>query len=102
MQLAMMRAAERHGELIAHLQANALVLSEPHVVRIGRGTAANKAWLLGDKAQMFAIAAPLRLADEHAIPDARAVVFHRFRAWLGLRALIGSLQPREAVFERFA
>jgi hypothetical protein len=38
-QLLVMRAAEGHGEFIAHLQANALVLSEP--------TAANKAWLLG-------------------------------------------------------
>src|SRR6516162_618375 len=101
MQLAMMRAAERHGELIAHFQADALVLREPQVMRIGRRTATDQAWLLGDEAQVFAIAAPLRLADEHA-PGDRAVGFCRFRARLGLRALFGSLQPRESVLERFA
>ena len=102
MQLAMMRAAERHGELIAHFQADALVLREPQVMRIGRRTATDQAWLLGDEAQMFAVAAPLRLSDRHATPDGRAVVFRRVHAWRGLGALFGSLQAREPVFERFA
>ena len=102
MQLAMMRAAERHGELIAHFQADALVLREPQVMRIGRRTATDQAWLLGDEAQMFAVAAPLRLSDRHATPDGRAVVFRRVHAWRGLGALFGSLQVREPVFERFA
>ncbi|XYL29203.1 hypothetical protein ACRQ5Q_13620 [Bradyrhizobium sp. PMVTL-01] len=99
MQLSVMGTAERHGEFVAHLEAKALGLREPQVVRIGRVTAANEAGLLGDEAQVFAIAASLRLSNAHAPPAGCAIVVRRFRAW---RSRFGGLQARESVLERFA
>ena len=52
MQLPMMAAAERHRELIADFEAEGSRLRKPQVMRIGRLTSANEAWLRGNKPQM--------------------------------------------------
>ena len=45
MQLPMMAAAERHGELIADFEAQGSGLGKPQVMRIGRLPAADEAGL---------------------------------------------------------
>jgi hypothetical protein len=61
MQLPVMRAAQRYGELVAYLLSKAAGLGEPQVVRIARLSAADKARLLGHEAQVFPVAQPPRL-----------------------------------------
>ena len=58
MNLAVMAAAERHGELIAHLAAKGRMLGKAQMVRIRGHTAANEAWLFGDKSNVFVVANP--------------------------------------------
>ena len=60
MQLPVMHAAQRYGELVAHPLSESAGLSEPQVVRIARLSAADKARLLGHEAQVFPVAQPPR------------------------------------------
>ena len=70
MQLPMMRAAQRYGELVAHLLSESAGLGEPQVVRIARLSAADKARLLGHEAQVFSVAQPPRLRQsEHVLVE---------------------------------
>ena len=61
MDLAMMAAAERHGELIADLAAKRSMLGEAQMMGIGRPAATNQTGLLGDKPDVVAVANPARL-----------------------------------------
>ncbi len=61
MDLAMMAAAERHGELIADLAAKRLMLSKPQMMGIGGRTAANQTRLLGHEPHVLTVAKPTRL-----------------------------------------
>ena len=61
MQLTMMTAAERHGELVADLPAERPALGKAQVMGVGRFTAADQTSLLRDKAHMVAIANAPRL-----------------------------------------
>ena len=56
MQLAMMPAAERHGELVADFSAKRPALGKAQVMGVGRFAAADQASLLRDEADMVAIA----------------------------------------------
>ena len=60
MDLAMVAAAERHGELIAHFTAKRRMLGKAHMMRIRGPSAADEAWLFGDKSYVFTIADPAR------------------------------------------
>ena len=54
-QLAMMRATQRHGELVADLEAEPAGLREPQMVGVRGLTAAEEARLLGHKAQVLLV-----------------------------------------------
>ena len=56
MKLAVMTAAERHGELVAELAAKRPALGEAQVMGVGRFAAADQTGLLRYKAHMVAIA----------------------------------------------
>ena len=72
MQLPVMAAAQRYGELVADLQADGSGLREPQVMRIGGLSAADEAGLRGDELQMRLVTQPLRLGDgELALVDRR-------------------------------
>ena len=58
MHLAMMAAAERHGELVAHLAAKRRMLGKAQMMRIGGYAAANEAGLLDDEPHVLAVANP--------------------------------------------
>ena len=69
-QLAVMPAAERDGELVADLEAQGSGLGKPQVMRIGRLPAADEAGLCGDKPQMGLVAQPPEFSDgENALVD---------------------------------
>jgi hypothetical protein len=55
MDLAMVRATERHRELIADLACERSRLREPQMMRIGWSATANKAGLLDDAPEVVAI-----------------------------------------------
>ena len=57
----MMAAAQRHGELIAHLAAECAVLREAQMMGIEGLTAANQAWLLGHELDVVLVANAARL-----------------------------------------
>ena len=61
MDFAMMAAAERHGELIAGLSTERLLLGKAQMMRIGGRTAANQTRLLGHEPHVLTIAKPTRL-----------------------------------------
>ena len=61
MDLAMMAAAERHCEFVAHLSAKRAVLGKAQMMGIGGRTAANQTWLFGNEPHVLAIANPTRL-----------------------------------------
>ena len=70
MQLAMMTAAERYGELVADFETQRSGLRKPQVMRIGRLPAADQAGLRGDEPQMGFVAQPFGLGDgEKAFVD---------------------------------
>src|SRR5947209_5185663 len=58
-QVAVMAAAERHDELIAHLHTDRARLCEAEVMRISRLPAANDTGLRGNELQVRLIAQPL-------------------------------------------
>jgi hypothetical protein len=62
MQIAVMRAAERHGELVTDLQAKRAWLRKAEVMRIGRLAATDEAGLPGDELEMLLVADALWLA----------------------------------------
>jgi hypothetical protein len=62
MHLAMVPSAQRHGELIADLATESAGLGEAQMMRVRRGATADKTWLLGDTADMLAIADTARLS----------------------------------------
>ena len=62
-QLSVMAAAQRYGELITHLETDRPRLREPQVVGIGRLPAANQARLGGNKFQVCLVAQALGLGD---------------------------------------
>jgi hypothetical protein len=81
---AVMRAAERDGEFIAHFAAQRPRLQVAKMMRIGLFAAANEARLLGNIAKVLAVTiAPRCRNDEHALVDAvgplEAAVFFRAR-----------------------
>jgi hypothetical protein len=70
MNLAMMTAAERHGELIADFETQGSGLRKPQVMRIARLPAADEAGLRGNKPQMGFVAKTPRLGDgQNALID---------------------------------
>ena len=72
MQLPMMTAAERDGELVADFEAERSGLRKPQVMRIGRLPAADEAGLRGDELQMGLVTQPLGLGDgQKALVDLR-------------------------------
>ena len=70
MQLPMMAAAQRNGELIAHLEANGSGLCKPQVMRIGGLPAADDARLRRDEFQVCLVAQPFGFGNrELALVD---------------------------------
>ena len=68
--LLMVDGAEGYREFIADLEPKTPRLREADVMGVARRSAANKAGLLGDKAQMLLGANPFWFADgEHALVD---------------------------------
>ena len=56
MDLAMMTAAERHCEFVAHLSTQRPMLREAQMMRIGGCASTNQTWLFGDEPYVLAIA----------------------------------------------
>ena len=50
---AVVDGAERHGEFVAHFECNPSRLRVADMMGVGWGTAADDAWLLGDKAKVL-------------------------------------------------
>ena len=74
MHLAMMAAAQRHGEFIADLAAQCRVLGKAQMMRVGRQPAANEARLLGHQTDVFAVANPAWLGvGQFAFVDCLAI-----------------------------
>ena len=72
MQLPMMTAAERHGELVADFEAEGSRLGKPQVMWIGRLPAANETRLRSHESQMGLVAQTLGFGDgENALIDLR-------------------------------
>ena len=72
MQLPMMTAAERYGELVADLETQRSGLCKPQVMRIRWLPAADQAGLRGHESQMGFVAQPFGLGDgENALVDLR-------------------------------
>jgi hypothetical protein len=67
MYLAMMPSAQGHGELIADLATESPGLGETQMMRVRRAATADKTRLLGDIANMLAIADTARLHESFAI-----------------------------------
>ena len=75
MNRAVMRAAQRHGEFVAHLAAERPWLQITKVVWIGLFAAAHQAGLLGNKAEVLpATAAPWCRNGEPALVDATGLI----------------------------
>jgi hypothetical protein len=62
MDFAMVSTAQRDDELVADLAAKSLALGEAKMMRVGRAATADQAWLLGDMADMLAVADAARLS----------------------------------------
>ena len=70
MNLAMVTAAQWHGEFIAHLAAEGWALREAHVVGVRGLPATDQARLLGNEPDVIAVADPPRLREgKHALVD---------------------------------
>ena len=75
MDRAMMRAAERDGELIAHFAAERPRLQVAKMMRIGLFAAADEARLLGNIAKVLPVAIAPRCGNgEHALVDAVGLI----------------------------
>ena len=75
MDRAVMRAAERDGELIAHFAAERPRLQVAKMMRIGLFAAADETRLLGNIAKVLPVAiAPRCGNDEHALVDAVGLI----------------------------
>jgi hypothetical protein len=61
MRFAVMAAAQRHSELIAHLAAERRMLGKAQMMRIRGQAATDETRLFGDKSHMFAVANPAGL-----------------------------------------
>ncbi len=64
MNVAVMSAAQRHGELVACLASESLGLDEAQVVSIAGTAAADQASLFGDKFAMRLIPNPARFGED--------------------------------------
>jgi hypothetical protein len=62
MDLAMVSSTQRHGELIADLATESAGLGEAQMMRVRRGATADKTRLLGDMANMLAVADTARFS----------------------------------------
>jgi hypothetical protein len=70
MHLAMMAAAERHGELIADLAVECPALSKPEMMGTCRPPAANQAKMLGDRSNVIPVTHAAGLGyGQHALID---------------------------------
>ncbi len=70
MNFTMMAAAQRDGELVAHLAAQSPVLRKAQVMSVGRLAAANETGMLGNEPDMLAIAKPTWFGEgEGALVD---------------------------------
>ena len=75
MNRAVMRAAERDGEFIAHFAAESPRLQVAKMMRIGLLAAADEARLLGNIAKVLPVTiAPRCRNDEHALVDAVGLI----------------------------
>ena len=84
-ELAVMTAAERYGELVTDLAAKRPALGKAQVMSVGRFAAADQTSLLRDKAHMVAIADAPRLGmGENGLIDP---VGARSRLWLDWNGL---------------
>jgi hypothetical protein len=63
MQLAVMAAAERDGEFVAHFHADGPGLGKSDVMRIAGLAATNQAWLPGNEFQVLFVTQPFGLGD---------------------------------------
>jgi hypothetical protein len=69
-ELAMMTATQRNGELVADFTGESAALREPKVMRIGRKSAAHEARTAGYQSDVVAIANPTELRHrQHALVD---------------------------------
>jgi hypothetical protein len=72
MQLPMMTAAERYGELVADFETQRSELGKAQMMRIGRLPAADQAGLCSHESQMGFVTQPFGLGDgEEALIDLR-------------------------------
>jgi len=72
MQLPMMTAAERNGELVADFETQGSGLGKPQMVRIGRLPAADQAGLRGHESQMGFVTKTLGFGNgQNALVDLR-------------------------------
>jgi hypothetical protein len=74
-ELAVVAAAQRNGELITHFAGESATLRKAKVVRIGRKPAAHEARVARDQPDVIAIAYPPRFRQrQHALVDGVATV----------------------------
>src|SRR5712671_107807 len=78
----MMRAAERHGELIADLAPHCAGLCEPQMVCIRRPSPAHQAGLRCDKLSMSLIPFSSNLAEHPKPPPLPEVASFKLDSWL--------------------
>ena len=70
MQLSVMAAAERHGELVADFETQGSGLRKTQVMRIGRLTSADKTGLRSDEPQMGFVTQPFGFGNgQNALVD---------------------------------
>ena len=71
MDLTVVAAAQRHGELIAHFSPESAVLREPQMMGIGGPAAANQTRLFGHEPDVASVTKAARLGmDQLALVDA--------------------------------
>jgi hypothetical protein len=89
---AMMAAAQRHGELVADLEAETPGLGKAHMMGIARLPATDQAGLPGDKAEVGLVAVAAQLGEgQHALVDSGR--FDRCRRGLDLGERDGLVGP---------
>ena len=97
MELAVMTAAERHGELVADLAAERPALGKAQVMGVGRFTTTDQTSLLRHKAHMVAIADAPRLGmRENRFIDRLAAGFSFWFRRVGFRNRLDRLDCRRA------
>ena len=80
MQFAMMRAAQRDGEFIAHLLPQSAELRKAQMVRVAGLSAADEAGLFGDKAQVLLVPQPPGFGWGHLRPTGPLATSYRPRS----------------------